>query len=240
MNTCVYCGNRFTGKPKNAKYCQPLCARRAYSKTRRADGRHKAYKRTERAKEARRRYLSGYVEQRACEQCASPFSTRKDRPTRTCSPPCALILIHGYPCSEVPWHHPSRSTRVPEDHLARQGRCTRCTAHFTINSAGQRYCSTRCRERAAGARRDARMRGAFVSEVSPHEVYERDQWTCHLCAEPLDRDAQVPHPLAPTIDHVIPLARHGTHEPSNVKAAHFLCNATKRDQIDFAMKGKIR
>jgi 5-methylcytosine-specific restriction endonuclease McrA len=37
----------------------------------------------------------------------------------------------------------------------------------------------------------------------------------------------VPEPLAPTIDHIIALANGGTHEPTNVQCAHFICNATK-------------
>jgi len=40
----------------------------------------------------------------------------------------------------------------------------------------------------------------------------------------------VPHPKAPTIDHVIPLAQGGTHEPLNCRAAHFLCNSLKSHQ----------
>jgi hypothetical protein len=31
------------------------------------------------------------------------------------------------------------------------------------------------------------------------------------------------------MDHVIPLAKGGTHEPANVRCAHFLCNALKGD-----------
>jgi 5-methylcytosine-specific restriction endonuclease McrA len=51
-----------------------------------------------------------------------------------------------------------------------------------------------------------------------------------LCGEPLAMAEQVPHPLAPTIDHVIPLARGGWHAPDNVQAAHFLCNSRKSDR----------
>jgi 5-methylcytosine-specific restriction endonuclease McrA len=43
-------------------------------------------------------------------------------------------------------------------------------------------------------------------------------------------DSKVPDRLAPTIDHIVPLARGGTHEPSNVQSAHFICNALKGDR----------
>lgn len=238
MKTCLYCGTEFTGKATTAKYCQPICARRAYSKARQVDGRHKAYKQTERAKESQRRYLKSARMIRDlghCCVCARPIALRSDRDTQYCSPTCAAWERHGYPSSPVPSAHPSRSCPVPQDHPARRGRCARCTGAFTVEARGQLYCSRVCRSRAGSSRRDARERGAFVSDVSPHEIYERDHWVCHLCAEPIDRDAKVPHPLAPTIDHVVPLARGGTHEPGNVKAAHFICNATKRDRIDFVI-----
>jgi 5-methylcytosine-specific restriction endonuclease McrA len=103
----------------------------------------------------------------------------------------------------------------------------------------QTYCSKRCQGRAHSSRRDARKRGAFVADVSPEVIYERDQWQCHLCGGAIDKTAQVPHPLAPTIDHVIPLAKGGTHEPDNVAAAHFLCNATKGDRHVIALPQPI-
>jgi 5-methylcytosine-specific restriction endonuclease McrA len=39
----------------------------------------------------------------------------------------------------------------------------------------------------------------------------------------------VPHSLAPTIDHLIPLARGGGDTPANVATAHFICNSIKSD-----------
>jgi 5-methylcytosine-specific restriction endonuclease McrA len=36
----------------------------------------------------------------------------------------------------------------------------------------------------------------------------------------------VPHPKAPTIDHIIPLAHGGDDTRANVQLAHFLCNAS--------------
>lgn len=35
----------------------------------------------------------------------------------------------------------------------------------------------------------------------------------------------VPHPKAPTIDHIIPLAVGGDDTRANVQLAHFLCNS---------------
>ncbi|MFJ9212987.1 HNH endonuclease [Streptomyces sp. NPDC102264] len=52
-----------------------------------------------------------------------------------------------------------------------------------------------------------------------------------LCHRPVNRLADDPSADdAPSIDHVIPLARGGTHEPANVQCAHWLCNAIKSDR----------
>jgi 5-methylcytosine-specific restriction endonuclease McrA len=34
-----------------------------------------------------------------------------------------------------------------------------------------------------------------------------------------------------TLDHVVPLAKGGTHEPANTQIAHAVCNSRKNDSI---------
>lgn len=80
----------------------------------------------------------------------------------------------------------------------------------------------RCREskRRAEANRRARKRGAFVEYVDPRIVYERDEATCGICGE---------HVLWAEyhLDHIVPLARGGTHEYANVQVSHARCNIRK-------------
>lgn len=109
------------------------------------------------------------------------------------------------------------------------GRCLMCSSWFIADSPVDRYCSSRCGRRASKDRRRALERAAFVEHVSRTEVYERDRWTCQLCREAVLRDEVVPHPQAPTLDHVIALAKGGTHELANVQLAHFYCNTIKND-----------
>lgn len=45
-------------------------------------------------------------------------------------------------------------------------------------------------------------------------VLVRDRYRCHLCAQ----DG------ADTADHVIPISKRGTDDPTNLRAAHKLCN----------------
>ena len=120
------------------------------------------------------------------------------------------------------------------------GRCRVCSTAF-VSPRPEKTCSDVCTEAAKRAkhaerkqRRRARERAAYISPVNRYEVFERDAWTCQLCNEPVERDKVVPHPKVPTIDHVIPLARGGTHEMANVQTACFLCNATKSDRMDWS------
>ncbi|MFC8547296.1 HNH endonuclease [Streptomyces sp. NPDC057273] len=105
-----------------------------------------------------------------------------------------------------------------------------CSTCFVTDNPRDQNCSPRCGRRASKDKRRALERNAFVAPVNRTEVYERDRWTCQLCHEPVARAEVVPHPQAPTIDHVIPLAKGGTHEPANVQCAHFMCNSIKRDR----------
>lgn len=116
------------------------------------------------------------------------------------------------------------------------GSCLRCgrgyIAEDYTGTAG--YCSTTCLRRVCKQRYRARKRDAYVANVSPRRIYERDGWRCQLCRKPVRRDHVVPAPLAPVIDHVMPLARGGTHEPANVQCAHYICNSMKSDTVPSA------
>jgi 5-methylcytosine-specific restriction endonuclease McrA len=107
------------------------------------------------------------------------------------------------------------------------GLCACCGEPFIHDQPQTVTCSPPCCRRLAKARRRAIQRNAFVAPVSRRRVFEHDDWTCQLCGEPVERDARVPHPLAPTIDHIVALAVGGSHEPANAQCAHFLCNCLK-------------
>lgn len=79
----------------------------------------------------------------------------------------------------------------------------------------------------------AKYRRVAVSRgdrIDPLVIYERDKYRCHICGHEVAMAKRHPHPLAPTIDHVVPLRRGGTHTMDNVKCAHSLCNCVKSDK----------
>lgn len=116
--------------------------------------------------------------------------------------------------------------------------CKVCSNHFlTQSSATGTCCSAICtaankrsKRVDAGARRRARKRGAYVRPVKRLAIFKRDKYRCHICKKLTNPKKCVPHPKAPTIDHIIPLAKGGTHEPANVATSCFQCNCLKRDE----------
>jgi hypothetical protein len=116
--------------------------------------------------------------------------------------------------------------------------CATCAVPIpgSIRTPHPTYCSKACRKQAPGFRaqrrrdkdiRKARKRGASVEPIYRARVFERDGWKCGVCHKRVPRTATVPHPLAPTLDHIIPLAGGGSHTYANVQLAHFICNSRK-------------
>ena len=78
--------------------------------------------------------------------------------------------------------------------------------------------------RLAKARRKGRITGGVP--YRPVDIFERDGHRCHLCGGKVGT-LPVPHPKAPTIDHLVPLCDGGADEPRNVATAHFICNSRR-------------
>lgn len=60
----------------------------------------------------------------------------------------------------------------------------------------------------------------------------RDNWTCHVCSEPIDPELSGMAWMGATVDHVTALSSGGTHTWNNVKAAHRMCNIRKGGRWD--------
>ena len=55
---------------------------------------------------------------------------------------------------------------------------------------------------------------------------------CGICGKPVDMSLKYGDPMAPTIDHIIPVARNGhPSDIENLQLAHWTCNRQKSDNI---------
>lgn len=149
---------------------------------------------------------------RACAQCHGEYTGRR---LKYCSEECARtawrtadLARHGRTPAEV-------------DHCA-------CGAPLSL----RRY---RCDACVAATARDARRRAKARRRQVIHEPYtmaeiaQRDDYLCGLCGRMVPMDLWVPDPDAPTIDHILPIARGGQDTVANVQLAHFMCNSIKSD-----------
>lgn len=79
--------------------------------------------------------------------------------------------------------------------------------------------------REAQQRRRAQMATSDIGLFTELQVFERDGWTCWICDEPVER---MPYrkraPRMASVDHVVPLARGGSHTLDNVRCTHLDCN----------------
>lgn len=200
--TCLTCGTDYYGRG-NTGYCGDMC---------RLEGRR-----------SRGRVHETPTVDKVCTYCNAPFTVPRERAVQVyCGSRCGYLAILA-------------SKRKP--HEATKRKCDGCGAEFEYPASykvQKRFCSMVCSRRVRGRdqerRRRARMRGVHTEAVDFAQLCRRDRWKCQLCGEPVKRKAQVPDPLSPTLDHIIPLAKGGTHEAKNVQLAHFRCNALKRDR----------
>ena len=58
------------------------------------------------------------------------------------------------------------------------------------------------------------------------------QTICGICGKPVDFSYKYPHPLSPTVDHIIPVAKGGhPSDMDNLQLAHRCCNRQKSDKL---------
>ena len=135
-------------------------------------------------------------------------------------------------------------------------RCVECNEVFIAEVPTAKFCSERCRRRAKNRKADARRRAsgwrrnrdtthrsrarkygvAYDSAITLEWMIEQDRNICHICGGKCDRsDRSYGHlgPKYPSIDCVIPMAKGGGFTKDNVRLAHFLCNANKRDLLEW-------
>ena len=75
--------------------------------------------------------------------------------------------------------------------------------------------------------------------ISIEDLGKRDNWLCHLCGQPVKRNAKSGSRRAPTRDHVVPRARGGTNSADNIKLAHRECNSERATRSISKFRKKV-
>lgn len=94
------------------------------------------------------------------------------------------------------------------------------------------YKRTMPKKPGAGHRGRARRHGVEYETVNKTTVFNRDNWTCGICSQPVDNILKFPHPMSASIDHIIPMSRGGGHTYTNTQCSHLICNVKKSDLME--------
>lgn len=122
--------------------------------------------------------------------------------------------------------------------------CRNCGIEFCQSVTGynsELYCSQRCQSRWLNRTRSEKRYKRLMSrrhdtDISLERLFKRDGGICYLCGrmcewdDGAERDGTfIAGDCYPSVDHVIPVSKGGTHTWDNIKLAHRSCNLAKRD-----------
>lgn len=161
----------------------------------------------------------GQSEARSCAHCGRSF-TAKNR---------ARVYCYNETCKQGAYK--KRAAAGIRRLLERTVNCDGCDATFVSTRPEARWCSKACANRHWGNVRARQRRRATTARYIDRAIFDRDGWICHICKASVDPTLPRTHDAGATIDHVIPLSRGGTDEPSNVATAHWRCNREKRAKL---------
>lgn len=212
-HTCQGCGIEFRPKGRDrTKYCSRACA-------------------FARAAERKKARLSqpkppAPIYKGACIECGCEFESLRRR--LLCGDACAKARDKAKHLAA----HPPRPRQYVYKTLV-PGVCAECSISF-LGPEGRKCCGQRCArkhgKRIHKGKRRARTKSGRIEAVNPIKVFERDAWRCQSCRKPTPRKLRGSSaPMAPEMDHIVPLSKGGEHSYRNVQCLCRQCNGAKGD-----------
>lgn len=154
------------------------------------------------------------IETKKCKNCNNFFTMKIRKKTDFCS----------RICKDLYRREQNKLQRI----ASKQERiCLHCSNIITQERRSDAmFCSQECNYKAHALQRKLRNRANEEGKRGylRTEICERDGWICQICKEPVERTAHHPNPLAPSLDHIIPVSKGGSSDPSNLQLTHLRCN----------------
>lgn len=244
---CKQCDNSFQSHSIHAKFCSQSC-RGKYNK------KHRGHKRM--CKQCGETFYR-YREQHFCsEDCFHDYKIEHHKPkkeyipvskhTETCTNCGKEYETHRYKskyCSEE-CGYKYRYKNIVKQKQVYQKKCRECGKHFSTTAPKDKYCSRKCSRKYNDRRKETSRRGRVKEngrvdwDISIERLMKRDKGVCYLCGNRVnyndfivtDEDYFIAGDYYPSIEHLNPIAKGGTHTWDNVKLAHRLCNTYKSDE----------
>lgn len=128
--------------------------------------------------------------------------------------------------------------------------CSECGKGYFADRSNSVTCSNECQNHRNNRLKEIRRReqlkknGKINYNISLEKLIKRDNGICQLCGQPVNNnDCQmtdegyfVAGKQYPSIDHIIPVSKGGTHTWDNVQLAHRHCNSIKKDESVYEIK----
>ena len=216
---CACCGKTFLTTSAKAKYCCEECRKKA-------------------AKDSYLKYKAKKREQREpieCPVCGKTFIPRNSAQKR-----CSKHCYEEY-------QKELRKEQYEKDHGQQKSFCICCGKEIT-GRLGRKFCSRACGKAYRGigrkyklAKTDRLQEAVAVDKtVKLHTLILRDNNVCQICGKPCnlyDYEVTASGVMLcgdryPTIDHIFPCSKGGSHTWDNVQLACLKCNREKRDTIE--------
>lgn len=129
--------------------------------------------------------------------------------------------------------------------------CYECGKEFEMKTHNSKYCSLKCLNRAMYRMQAIRKRerlkhnGKIDNSITLSKLIIRDKNTCKICGHAINekdytidnRGNFVVGERYPSIDHILPVSKGGTHTWNNVQLAHHQCNSIKNNNIYKEVEG---
>lgn len=207
---CDWCGSTFRVNERGdrrKRFCCAECRSEFYNEARR--------------RETAKRQLETVL---LCKQCGDEFYSEGTLARRYCSDRCRSAWWRENPtgeCSTDGCNRPLCARGLCKMHYKRRAR--------ELGMMKPEPWDDRRRENYQ--KRRALKRGADAELIDNAKVFDRDGWMCGICAEAVDPELKWPDPMSVSLDHVVPLAKGGSHTYDNVQCAHLRCNIQKSDSV---------
>lgn len=197
-------------------------------------------------------YISGYNDNMSqvtvlCKRCGKTHKSAYAllvRATAHRCPNCSKMKKQASEAERIKNRLNKRTEQIrrleaeEEKKRAKAHKCPVCGAMTTRPKYCSKNCANRVRNKHGEVSRRLKIKTAMVDrDISLEGLYKRDQGICHICGMQTRFDDYVVRDGAyicgdwyPSIDHVIPISKGGTHSWTNVKLAHRRCNYMKADR----------
>lgn len=214
---CRECGQPLAHRAKTgppAEYCSYDCKRVAAYKRRIETG---GYERDRARQKAL--FEPKPVTERPCGACDGMFNAKR-ADAKFCSTRCSTRFRRLNPDGSCSTDGCPRTSEA-------RGLCAACWKREG-RAAGRIAADPWSERRKANYQKRRALKMQLpADDIRPADVYERDEWVCGLCSEPVEHTLSWPDPMSPSLDHVLPLSKGGHHVMENVQLAHLSCNVRK-------------